>query len=170
MKGINTQSLERIAESWDGCMYDAVGESIDIGKCLRQQFAALSPPVADISGQEGEREKFEKACADNGFDYDRVDALSPLAWQAWQWRAALSQPPAVQVPEGYKLVQIEPAREVISAMATSSAKDDEGDFPPLMDLLDFSGENKLHTVLRAAYRAALDSSPSPAAKKEGGEE
>lgn len=48
-----------------------------------------------------EREAFEKACADHGFDHDRVDALSPLAWEAWQWRAAL---PSVQVPSGWKLV------------------------------------------------------------------
>ena len=41
---------------------------------------------------------------------------------------------------------------MISAMATSSATDDEGEFPALMELLDFSGENARHTVLRAAYR------------------
>ena len=44
---------------------------------------------------------------------------------------------------------------MISAMATSSATDDEGEFPALMDLLDFSGENARHTVLRAAYRDVI---------------
>ena len=44
---------------------------------------------------------------------------------------------------------------MISAMATSSATDDEGEFPALMELLDFSGENARHTVLRAAYRDVI---------------
>lgn len=28
---------EQIAQGWDGCMYDAVGENIDIGAAIRQQ-------------------------------------------------------------------------------------------------------------------------------------
>ena len=44
---------------------------------------------------------------------------------------------------------------MISAMATSSATDDQGEFPELMDLLDFIGENARHTVLRAAYRDVI---------------
>ena len=59
------------------------------------------------------------------------------------------------IPEGYVLVPVEPTRELISAMACSVARDDEGEFLPLMDLIDFSGENKTHTVLRAAYKAML---------------
>lgn len=45
--------------------------------------------------------------------------------------------------------------KAIRAMAESQAVDDEGPFPFLCDLLDFSGENKRVTVLRAAWRAAL---------------
>jgi len=59
------------------------------------------------------------------------------------------------------LVPRVPTREMVSAMASSSAVDDEGQFPLLMDLLDFSGENKTHTVIRAAYAAMLASAPQP---------
>lgn len=57
-----------------------------------EAYTTLSTPLPKDAQEE--REAFQKACADNGFDYDRVDALSPLAWQAWQWRAAL--PPSVR--------------------------------------------------------------------------
>lgn len=49
----------------------------------------------------------------------------------------------------------EPNHAIISAMACSRAVDDEGEFVPMLDLLGFSGENKTHTVLRAAYNAAI---------------
>ena len=52
-------------------------------------YNALTSPDPKEAAQD-EREMFERACAENGFDFDRVDALSPLAWQSWQWRAALS--------------------------------------------------------------------------------
>jgi hypothetical protein len=39
------RALEEIAQSWDGCMYDDVGHSIDIGEDLRKQFAALQSAV-----------------------------------------------------------------------------------------------------------------------------
>lgn len=51
---------------------------------IKESTAQAVEPVAD------ERKAFESACADHGFDYDRVDALSPLAWEAWQWRATIS--------------------------------------------------------------------------------
>lgn len=31
------EQREQIAQGWDGCMYDAVGETIDIGAAIRQQ-------------------------------------------------------------------------------------------------------------------------------------
>jgi hypothetical protein len=43
--------LERIAESWDGCMYEAVGETLDIGAQLRKQFRALRTTSTD--GEKG---------------------------------------------------------------------------------------------------------------------
>ena len=42
------------------------------------------------------------------------------------------------------------------AMAESQARGDEGIFLPLLDLLDFSGENARDMVLRAAWCAAID--------------
>jgi len=62
--------------------------------------------------------------------------------------------------EGWVLVPREAAYEQLRAMSESRAVDDEGPFPPLHDLLDFSGENKVYTVLRAAYRAALSAAPA----------
>ena len=40
------------------------------------------------------------------------------------------------------------------AMRTAVISDDEGEFPRLFDLLDFSGENKAHTVTRGLAKAA----------------
>lgn len=44
---------------------------------------------------------------------------------------------------------------MISAAIESRAKDDEGDFPALGELIDFSGENKTRCVVRRALEAAL---------------
>ena len=44
---------------------------------------------------------------------------------------------------------------MIDAASASRARDDEGEFPPLCELIDFSGENKTRTVIRAALEAAL---------------
>jgi phosphoserine phosphatase len=57
----------------------------------------------------------------------------------------------------------EPTHEITRAMSESVAVDDGGAFPSLCDLLelDFSGENKTHTVLRAAYRAAIAKASPP---------
>jgi hypothetical protein len=48
---------------------------------------------------------------------------------------------------------------MIRAASESRAVDDEGEFESLGDLLNFSGENKTHTVIRAALRAALAAAP-----------
>lgn len=58
-------------------------------------------------------------------------------------------------PNGFVLVPVEPTHEIISAMLCSKARDDEGEFPLLMDLIDFSGENKNHAVMRAAYASMI---------------
>ena len=62
-------------------------------------------------------------------------------------------------PLSYQILPSEPTPAMISAMATSKAVDSEGEFPMMMDLLDFSGENKSHTVLKAAYKAMLAAAP-----------
>jgi hypothetical protein len=69
---------------------------------------------------------------------------------------------AVAAP-AWKLVPVEPTQEAISAAMTSKARDDEGEFPPLMDLIDFSGENAARAVVRAALRAAIAAAPEPPA-------
>jgi len=68
--------------------------------------------------------------------------------------AAITAPPP-SVPEGWVLVTAEPTDAQLRAMSASRARDDEGDFPALMDLIDYSGENKTRAVLRAAYTAAI---------------
>lgn len=50
----------------------------------------------------------------------------------------------------------EPIHAITRAMAESRAHDDEGEFPIMLDLLDFSGENKAHTVLAQAWRDGID--------------
>lgn len=54
---------------------------------------------------------------------------------------------------GRAVVPVEADYAITRAMAESRASDDEGQFEPMCDLLDFSGENKAHTVLRAAWAA-----------------
>lgn len=53
------------------------------------------------------------------------------------------------------------------AMAESQARGDEGIFLPLLDLLDFSGENARDMVLRAAWCAAIDAILNEEAKTNG---
>lgn len=65
----------------------------------------------------------------------------------------------------FVMVPREATREIISAMLESRASDEEGEFPALMDLIDFSGQNKNHAVVRAAYRAMLSAAP-----QQGGQE
>lgn len=72
------------------------------------------------------------------------------------------------VAAGWMMVPVEPTPERISAMMTSQARDDEGEFPMLMDLIDFSGENKNRAACAAAYRAAV-SSPAPSTEGESNE-
>lgn len=50
----------------------------------------------------------------------------------------------------------EPTQPILKAMAESVACDDEGEFPPVCDLIDFSGENKRRTVLVQMWRDAID--------------
>lgn len=60
---------------------------------------------------------------------------------------------------GYEVRAKGVTSEMISAAATSQATDDEGTWLPLMDLINFSGENKTRTVIRAALESALAAAP-----------
>lgn len=68
-------------------------------------------------------------------------------------KSALQSQTAPAVPEV--------THEMISAALCSNARDDEGEFPWLIDILDFSGENKARAVVRAALEAALAAAPQP---------
>lgn len=82
--------------------------------------------------------------------------------------AAATAPIVAQpvVPDGWSLVPKEPTPEMVKAMVESRARDDEGEFPALHDLIDFSGENKTRAVIMAAYRALLASAPAAPADGE----
>ncbi|AGS80963.1 hypothetical protein [Caulobacter phage Cr30] len=49
----------------------------------------------------------------------------------------------------------EPTHELLQAMSESVAITDEGEYLPLCDIIDCSGENLLHNILRAAYLALI---------------
>lgn len=81
---------------------------------------------------------------------------------AWNTRTIAALPPAVPdttpdpVAEAAKvLLAYMPNYAMERAALESRARDDEGEFPPLTDLLDFSGQNKSYTVIREALGAAL---------------
>jgi len=67
--------------------------------------------------------------------------------------------------ESCVVVPVKPNAAMLKAMAESRAVDDEGEFPAMLDLLDFSGENKIRTVLEAAYVAALAAHAGQGAKE-----
>jgi hypothetical protein len=62
---------------------------------------------------------------------------------------------ALSLLETHAVVPREPKHNLIKAMAESQASEDEGTHQSLCDLLDFSGENKVHIVLTAAYKAMI---------------
>jgi hypothetical protein len=89
---------------------------------------------------------------------DGLEIGDSQGMEAEGYNGALSQPAAV---EGWVMVPVEPTHAMVKAMSESKARDDEGEFPAMLDLLDFSGENKTHTVLKAAYRDMLSAAPTP---------
>tara|TARA_R100001480_G_scaffold146109_3_gene144577 strand:+ start:5726 stop:6811 length:1086 start_codon:yes stop_codon:yes gene_type:complete len=89
-----------------------------------------------------------------------LEQLETLSSEAWDISKSLSpRTPAAAVPDGYALVPISPTHDQIKAMSESRATDDDGEFPMVCDLIDFSGENKTHTVLREAYASAIADAP-----------
>lgn len=59
----------------------------------------------------------------------------------------------------HAIVPIEPTFSILNAMASSTAKDDEGTFEPLMDLIGFSGENKTQAVLKQVWKDSVKAAP-----------
>lgn len=70
------------------------------------------------------------------------------------------RPDAKLAADGFVMVPREPTGEMLSAILCSKARDDEGEFPMLLDLLDYSGENKSRTVAKAIYAAIIGAAPS----------
>ena len=93
------------------------------------------------------------------------DYRKALAWQ--EWAAARDEGRAEGLGGEWVMVPREPTYELLRAMSESVAVDDEGPFPPMFELLDFSGENKTYTVLRAAYAAMLAAAPPASQTQEG---
>lgn len=79
------------------------------------------------------------------------------ATEAWNRRPGA-------VPAGWVMVPVEPTGEMLRAMSSSKAMDAEGEFPSLFDLIDYSGENKTRTAIRAAYCAMLAAAPQQVAQ------
>lgn len=77
--------------------------------------------------------------ADGDYMYMRVARL----WRCWQARAALSAP---AVPEGWKLVPIEPTPEIIEAMRNGPA--------------DYHFRD-IYDQINAAYCRAIAAAPQP---------
>lgn len=71
-----------------------------------------------------------------------MEILRPLQVASW-------------LPAEMTLAPNELTPEMAEAMLFSRGRDDEGEFLPLINLLDFSGHNKALTVVKAAYAAAL---------------
>jgi hypothetical protein len=96
------------------------------------------------------------ACKAAGFDVreEVAEAKSSRAALESALRAAV---PAI--PEGWRLVPVDPTEAMIDAAGRSKAIDDEGAFPSLYDHIDYSGENKTRTVIREALAAAISASP-----------
>jgi len=76
-----------------------------------------------------------------------------------QFHRGLSSPSADKIREGMRAAieaMCEPTDAILRALASSRATDDEGEFPPVCDLLDFSSENKMRTVLRQMWMDGID--------------
>lgn len=104
-----------------------------------------------IVGSENMIERVSRALLRS--DYTRNGIVSPMldAIEDSDWRLyACNARAALQA-------LMEPSHAMIKAMAQSQAKDDEGFLPLMCDLLDFSGENKRHTVLKQAWSDAISS-------------
>lgn len=66
---------------------------------------------------------------------------------------------------GYKPVPVEPTGEMLRAMSSSKAVDNDGEFPSLSDLIGYSGDDKTLAVMKAAYAAMLAAAPEAPAQQ-----
>lgn len=73
--------------------------------------------------QQSERERFEAWCKQDNPRYEPTDdsPLNRRDWKVWKARAALSHP---STPQGWKLVPVEPTKEMLAA---GESKREEGE-------------------------------------------
>ncbi|MGI4717249.1 MAG: hypothetical protein ACRYGO_07490 [Janthinobacterium lividum] len=101
------EDLEKIAETWTGCMYEGKWGRVDIGADLRAAFAklkladrSLSHSAATGKVPDDERAAFEHAERASDLARDEIDSdiyANPCvqsAWEGWSARAALASPAA----------------------------------------------------------------------------
>ena len=120
----------------------AVRELTQIIKVLKDCKAALSEQAEPVSVPQN----VEEFIAATGFETSHKSGKLIRADHLRAWMA------------GHARAPVEATQEIIMAMGESQAVDDEGIFPCLSDLLDFSGSNKTRVVLIAAYNAMLTAS------------
>jgi hypothetical protein len=82
--------LEEIAQSWDGCLVDAVGETMDVGDTLRRQFKQLAVPASTSTAP---------AAMDEGKWISVAERLPAVGQQVIAYRptAAETQDPPVKL-------------------------------------------------------------------------
>jgi hypothetical protein len=107
------------------------------------------------------------------FQWDRLAANAANDVVAYRYVSApnASTPNTPPASNDFALVPREPTEAMLQAAARSVAHDDEGSFPPVCDLIDYSGENKTRTVLRQLLidaLAAAPASPEPASNEAPG--
>ena len=141
-------------------VYDERGKQIERLDTALARAKSPQPVGAVVAGYqftraEGRGWYVDPQKGDRWIAYDGTPAGDLVA-------ALAAQTPAQQ--SGWKMMPVEATKEIISAMMTSKAIDDEGEFPLLMDHIDYSGENKTRCVVKAAYAAAIAAAPSPEAQ------
>jgi hypothetical protein len=91
-QAVQAQVLEQIAQSWDGCTFDAPGEMMNIGEALRRQFKQLATATeareaAAEEARDRMREKFE-ALASDSYDFKKSRKgtyQNPAVARDWKW-------------------------------------------------------------------------------------
>jgi len=78
--------IEKIAVEWDGCEYDAPGESLDIGDAIRRKGFPLAHALRLATQRQGEGETDYEAHQKNG-----------LAWAVAQWNNCVKNRPLVNI-------------------------------------------------------------------------
>jgi hypothetical protein len=120
-RAVMQQALEALTIAC-GCA-EADGKADEVEEAIAALRAALAEPQAEHPVQAlDERATFEAWAEGEQFCLHRDDsekyreyhrATTRWAWQAWQARAALASAP--QVPQGWKLVPVEPTKDMVEA-------------------------------------------------------